>query len=208
MSWAWWERCFFGESTQLQKSKSRKDIKMSSWRWDRHFSAGPGLPWVRSYPPEQCRKLHMSGEQERFHEAQNSYQCEKCPKIFRYFSWLKVHEGRHNNKRTYIGAACNKGFFQASGLHTHQKIQAGEKPFWCSVCTKSISHRTNLLAHEHIHMGEKPMCVQSARDATTSHSPTITPWGYTRELPSDMFPPHQKPPWCNANKYVMLGTLP
>ncbi|KAF6289564.1 zinc finger and SCAN domain containing 4 [Rhinolophus ferrumequinum] len=111
--------------------------------------------------------------QERFHRAQKSYQCEKCPKIFRYFSRLKVHQRRHNNERTFICVECDKGFFQASDLHVHQKIHAGEKPFRCSTCTMSFSHRTNLLAHERIHTGEKPyvcsLCQRRYRQSSTYH---------------------------------------
>lgn len=115
-----------------------------------------------------CRR-----HQEGFHRAQKSYQCEKCPKIFRYFSRLKVHQRRHNNERTVICAECDKGFFQASDLHVHQKIHAGEKPFRCSTCTMSFSHRTNLLAHERIHTGEKPyvcsLCQRRYRQSSTYH---------------------------------------
>ncbi|XP_074171675.1 zinc finger and SCAN domain-containing protein 4 [Rhinolophus sinicus] len=115
-----------------------------------------------------CRR-----HRERFHRARKSYQCEKCPKIFRYFSRLKVHQRRHNNERTFICAECDKGFFQASDLHVHQKTHAGEKPFRCSTCTMSFSHRTNLLAHERIHTGEKPyvcsLCQRRYRQSSTYH---------------------------------------
>nr|XP_035947833.1 zinc finger and SCAN domain-containing protein 4 [Halichoerus grypus] len=113
------------------------------------------------------------GHQGRCHEAPNSYRCEKCPKIFRYFSQLKAHQRRHNNERTFTCAECNKGFFQASDLHVHQKIHAEEKPFTCSTCEKSFSHKTNLLAHERIHTGEKPyecsLCHRSYRQSSTYH---------------------------------------
>uniref|UniRef100_A0A452QCU6 Zinc finger and SCAN domain containing 4 n=1 Tax=Ursus americanus TaxID=9643 RepID=A0A452QCU6_URSAM len=113
------------------------------------------------------------GHQERCREAQNSYQCEKCPKIFRYFSQLKAHQRRHNNERTFTCAECNRGFFQASDLHVHQKIHAEEKPFTCSTCEKSFSHKSNLLAHERIHTGEKPfecsLCHRSYRQSSTYH---------------------------------------
>ncbi|XP_013971813.1 zinc finger and SCAN domain-containing protein 4 [Canis lupus familiaris] len=113
------------------------------------------------------------GHQERFRDAQNSYRCEKCPRIFRYFSQLKAHQRRHNNERTFICAECNKGFFQASDLHVHQKIHTEEKPFRCSTCEKSFSHKTNLLAHERIHTGEKPyvcaLCQRSYRQSSTYH---------------------------------------
>ncbi|EFB14447.1 hypothetical protein PANDA_014157, partial [Ailuropoda melanoleuca] len=113
------------------------------------------------------------GHQERCREAQNSYRCEKCPKIFRYFSQLKAHQRRHNNERTFTCAECNRGFFQASDLHVHQKIHAEEKPFTCSTCEKSFSHKTNLLAHERIHTGEKPyecsLCHRSYRQSSTYH---------------------------------------
>uniref|UniRef100_A0A452TB17 Zinc finger and SCAN domain containing 4 n=1 Tax=Ursus maritimus TaxID=29073 RepID=A0A452TB17_URSMA len=113
------------------------------------------------------------GHQERCCEAQNSYQCEKCPKIFRYFSQLKAHQRRHNNERTFTCAECNRGFFQASDLHVHQKIHAEEKPFTCSTCEKSFSHKSNLLAHERIHTGEKPfecsLCHRSYRQSSTYH---------------------------------------
>ncbi|KAM5296595.1 zinc finger and SCAN domain-containing protein 4-like isoform 1-T2 [Glossophaga mutica] len=113
------------------------------------------------------------GHKERFHRAQKSYQQKKCPKIFRYFSWLKVHQRRHNNKRIFICAVCDKGFVQASDLHMHQKIHVGEKPFRCSTCARYFSYRTNLLAHERIHTGEKPyvcsVCQRCFRQSSTYH---------------------------------------
>ncbi|XP_019292517.1 zinc finger and SCAN domain-containing protein 4-like isoform X2 [Panthera pardus] len=113
------------------------------------------------------------GLQERSHEAPKPYRCEKCPKIFRYFSQLKAHQRRHNNERTFICAECNKGFFQASDLHVHQMTHAREKPFTCSTCEKSFSHKTNLQAHERIHTGEKPyacsLCRRSYRQSSTYH---------------------------------------
>ncbi|XP_015984837.2 zinc finger and SCAN domain-containing protein 4 [Rousettus aegyptiacus] len=111
--------------------------------------------------------------QERFQRAQKSYQCDKCPKIFRYFSRLKIHQRRHDNERTFICAECNKGFFQASDLRVHQKIHTGERPFRCGTCEMSFSHRTNLVAHERIHTGEKPyvcsLCQRSYRQSSTYH---------------------------------------
>ncbi|XP_023101104.2 zinc finger and SCAN domain-containing protein 4 [Felis catus] len=113
------------------------------------------------------------GLQERSHEAPKPYRCEKCPKIFRYFSQLKAHQRRHNNERTFICAECNKGFFQASDLHVHQMIHVKKKPFTCSTCEKSFSHKTNLKAHERIHTGEKPyacsLCRRSYRQSSTYH---------------------------------------
>ncbi|XP_037006542.2 zinc finger and SCAN domain-containing protein 4-like [Artibeus jamaicensis] len=111
--------------------------------------------------------------QGRSRKAQRSHQCDKCPKIFRYFSRLKVHQRRHNNERTFICAVCNKGFVQASDLHVHQKIHTEEKPFRCSTCAWSFTHRTNLLAHERIHTGEKPyvcsVCQRCFRQSSTYH---------------------------------------
>ncbi|XP_057575696.1 zinc finger and SCAN domain-containing protein 4-like [Hippopotamus amphibius kiboko] len=111
--------------------------------------------------------------QERFHGAPKVYKCEKCPKIFRYSSRLKVHQKRHNNERTYICAECGKGFFQASDLRVHQRIHAKEKPFMCSRCEMAFSHKTNLQAHERIHTGEKPyvcsLCQRRFRQSSTYH---------------------------------------
>ncbi|XP_057575694.1 zinc finger and SCAN domain-containing protein 4-like [Hippopotamus amphibius kiboko] len=111
--------------------------------------------------------------QERFHGAPKVYKCEKCPKIFRYSSRLKVHRKRHNNERTYICAECGKGFFQASDLRVHQRIHAKEKPFMCSRCEMAFSHKTNLRAHERIHTGEKPyvcsLCQRRFRQSSTYH---------------------------------------
>ncbi|XP_066126982.1 zinc finger and SCAN domain-containing protein 4 [Saccopteryx bilineata] len=105
--------------------------------------------------------------------AQKSHTCEKCSKVFRYFSRLKVHQRRHRNERTCICAVCSKGFFQVSDLRIHQRIHAGKKPHKCSTCTKSFSHRTNLLAHERIHTGEKPyvcsLCQTRYRQSSTYH---------------------------------------
>ncbi|XP_037006544.2 zinc finger and SCAN domain-containing protein 4-like [Artibeus jamaicensis] len=112
------------------------------------------------------------GHKERFHRTQRLYQCKKCRKVFRYFSWLKVHQRRHSEK-IFICAVCDKRFVQALDLHMHHNIHVGEKPFRCGTCAKPFSYRTNLLAHERIHTGEKPyvcsVCQRCFRQSSTYH---------------------------------------
>ncbi|XP_036918201.1 zinc finger and SCAN domain-containing protein 4 [Sturnira hondurensis] len=126
-------------------------------------------PTQQSNAGSSTRRVHQRGSL----RAQRKHQCDKCPKIFRYFSRLQVHQRRHNNERAFICAVCGKGFVQASDLHVHQKIHVGEKPFRCSTCARSFNHRTNLLAHERIHTGEKPyvcsVCQRRFRQSSTYH---------------------------------------
>ncbi|CAD7692046.1 unnamed protein product [Nyctereutes procyonoides] len=154
----------------LGTSKSQEGSLQGRPYQDVLMEGGPGS---HSWSPQTMLNSTCGGRQERFCEAQNSYRCEKCPRIFRYFSQLKAHQRRHNNERILIYAESNKGFFQASDLHVHQKIHAEEKPFRCSTCEKSFSHKTNLLANERIHTGEKPyvcaLCQRSYRQSSTYH---------------------------------------
>ena len=101
-------------------------------------------------PVPMRRNSTCERQKERFHRAQKSYQCEKCPKIFRYFSQLKVHQRRHNNERKFICATCDRGCFQTSANSCRREAFFGR-----STCAKFFDHGTDILAHERIHMGEK-----------------------------------------------------
>uniref|UniRef100_A0A3Q2HZ91 Zinc finger and SCAN domain containing 4 n=1 Tax=Equus caballus TaxID=9796 RepID=A0A3Q2HZ91_HORSE len=145
------------------------------------IEVGPGFLSRPNQVTPECVPTHQSiegnsacgGHQERSQRTSKSHKCEKCPRIFRYLSWLKAHQRRHNNEGTFICGQCDKGFFQASELCVPQKIHTGEKPFKCSMCEMSFSHKTNLWAHERIHMGEKPyvcsLCQRSYRQSPTYH---------------------------------------
>ncbi|KAM8791802.1 zinc finger and SCAN domain-containing protein 4 [Rhynchonycteris naso] len=138
-----------------------------------NFTCGERLETVRRAQKSHVGNSTCGQRQETVRGAQKSHTCEKCSKVFRYFSRLKVHQRRHRNERTCICAVCSKGFFQASDLRVHQRIHTGKKPHKCSMCTKSFSHRTNLLAHERIHTGEKPyvcsVCQTRYRQSSTYH---------------------------------------
>ncbi|KAM5296597.1 zinc finger and SCAN domain-containing protein 4-like [Glossophaga mutica] len=165
----------------LSPSRSQEGSPKGHCNQDVLMAVGPAFPSRPHQVTPEPDPSHQSnagsstyGEhQGRFHRAQRSYQCDKCPKIFRYLSRLKVHQRRHNNERTFICAVCDKGFVQASDLHVHQKIHAEEKAFKCSTCARYFSHRTNLLAHERIHTGEKPyvcsVCQRCFRQSSTYH---------------------------------------
>ncbi|KAB1274332.1 Zinc finger and SCAN domain-containing protein 4 [Camelus dromedarius] len=139
------------------------------------FLSGPDQVTLEPVPAHQSTEGKSACEEQRkgFHGVQKAYKCEDCPKVFRYFSRLKVHQRRHRNERTFVCAECNKGFFQASDLRVHQKTHTGEKPFLCSTCKAAFSHKTNLRAHERIHTGEKPyacpLCRRSYRQSSTYH---------------------------------------
>ncbi|XP_004647801.1 zinc finger and SCAN domain-containing protein 4-like [Octodon degus] len=111
------------------------------------------------------------GPQERVPGFSKPYQCEDCPKTFRYFSRFTAHQRRHKNERPFVCAECKKGFFQKSDLRVHQMIHKKEKPFTCTTCEISFTHKTNLRAHQRIHTGEKPykcpFCKRSFRQSST-----------------------------------------
>nr|XP_031531964.1 zinc finger and SCAN domain-containing protein 4 [Vicugna pacos] len=139
------------------------------------FLSGPDQVTLEPVPARRSTEGNSACEEHRegFHGVQKAYKCEDCPKVFRYFSRLKVHQRRHRNERTFVCAECNRGFFQASDLRVHQKTHTGEKPFLCSTCKAAFSHKTNLRAHERIHTGEKPyacpLCRRSYRQSSTYH---------------------------------------
>ncbi|XP_012509052.1 PREDICTED: zinc finger and SCAN domain-containing protein 4 [Propithecus coquereli] len=139
------------------------------------FLSKPDQSSPEPVPSKQSNEGNSTcGEhQERFHGAQKSYQCEKCPRIFKYLCHFSAHQRRHKNERPFVCSECHKGFFQVSDLRVHQIIHTGEKPFACSMCEKSFSHKTNLRAHVRIHTGEKPyacsLCHRSYRQSSTYH---------------------------------------
>lgn len=110
---------------------------------------------VLLYQYQEANSTNKS-HQKRLHVGAKQYNCEKCPRTFKYASHLSLHQRTHQNKKAFVCPTCQKTFKRASDLRCHEIIHNPEKPFKCSTCEKSFSHKTNLKAHERIHTGEKP----------------------------------------------------
>lgn len=207
LSQAWWERCFFGEFTQLQKSKSRYfQVSGSSLLSRCPQGGGTGIFLLDQVSPEFVL-THQSS-------AGNST-CKRTKKV-------SMKPKSHSNVKSVLRSSGiflgqnsrRKNTIIRGHLFVLHATKASSKPQAYTCIRRFMQERNisgaafapSLSATETTYWlrststwERSPMCIQSARDATTSHPPTITPWGHTRGLPSDMFPPHQKPPWCNAN---------
>ncbi|XP_063120456.1 zinc finger and SCAN domain containing protein 4F-like [Rattus norvegicus] len=110
---------------------------------------------VLLYQNQEANSTSKS-HQKRLHVGPKQYNCEECPRTFKYASHLSLHQRTHQNKKAFVCPTCQKTFKRASDLRCHEIIHNPEKPFKCSTCEKSFSHKTNLKAHERIHTGEKP----------------------------------------------------
>ncbi|KAK1346056.1 hypothetical protein QTO34_008525 [Cnephaeus nilssonii] len=132
---------------------------------------------------------------DRSHRAQKSYQCEKCPQPFGYFSRFKLHQRRHN-ERTLVCARVAKASSRPRTSMCISGFTRQEKLFRCYQCARAFSHRTSCWLRRGS-TGREALCVRSGREKRppVMHLPPA-PEAAPENCPH-LGPPHQKlPPWC------------
>uniref|UniRef100_A0A673YXT6 C2H2-type domain-containing protein n=1 Tax=Salmo trutta TaxID=8032 RepID=A0A673YXT6_SALTR len=91
---------------------------------------------------------HMNGD------AQKTFSCSLCPKIFKWRRRLVDHEATHSGERKYCCETCGKLFFTTSTLAVHKRSHI-EKDHSCTVCGQRFSDAPALRKHMVVtHPGE------------------------------------------------------
>ncbi|XP_065644540.1 zinc finger protein 26 [Hydra vulgaris] len=99
--------------------------------------------------------------------ADESYTCYKCGKIFTYKSYLERHIKYvcpDSTGRTWKCGYCGKAFQYPCYLRRHIRSHTGESPYKCDKCDRAFVRSTDLQRHIRNHTGEKPYrCTQCSR---------------------------------------------
>ncbi|XP_022186475.2 zinc finger protein 76 isoform X3 [Nilaparvata lugens] len=136
--------------------------------------------------------------EERTHQVnpdkkpKQTFKCNyaECPRVFRTFHHLKVHERSHTGARPYLcpEPGCLKAFATDYSRKAHIRTHTGEKPYHCNDphCNKSFKTSGDLQKHRRTHTGEKPfMCPVAGcdRSFTTSYIRKVHIRTHTGEKP-------------------------
>ena len=101
---------------------------------------------------EQPRK----NSRRRRGNANKTFSCQICGKIFNAHYNLTRHMPVHTGARPFKCKVCGKGFRQASTLCRHKIIHTQDKPHKCKECGKAFNRSSTLNTHMRIHLGYKP----------------------------------------------------
>ena len=88
--------------------------------------------------------------------ANKTFSCQICGKIFNAHYNLTRHMPVHTGARPFKCKVCGKGFRQASTLCRHKIIHTQDKPHKCKECGKAFNRSSTLNTHMRIHLGYKP----------------------------------------------------
>ncbi|CAL8114789.1 unnamed protein product [Orchesella dallaii] len=81
----------------------------------------------------------------------NSYQCRVpgCARKFKYFSWLKIHQMKHDGVRPFHcdWQGCTWRFKTKWELTQHGQRHTKEKPFGCPICPRTFARNYHLVHH-------------------------------------------------------------
>ncbi|CAB3980444.1 fez family zinc finger 2-like [Paramuricea clavata] len=102
--------------------------------------------------PQPARK----NTRRRRGNANKTFSCQICGKIFNAHYNLTRHMPVHTGARPFKCKVCGKGFRQASTLCRHKIIHTQDKPHKCKECGKAFNRSSTLNTHMRIHLGYKP----------------------------------------------------
>ncbi|CAP24955.2 Protein CBG04199 [Caenorhabditis briggsae] len=116
-----------------------------------------------SYDPDGDR----SGKMDR-------YQCDQCPRTFKFQSKLDEHRRAHLGVRPFRCLYCIREFTQKGALKTHMRLHTGERPFVCQwECGKHFASASARRHHEKTHSGERPYICSVCGKGFTKNSHVV-----------------------------------
>ncbi|KAF1769090.1 hypothetical protein GCK72_000903 [Caenorhabditis remanei] len=102
------------------------------------------------------------------------YQCDQCPRSFKYQSKLDEHRRTHLGVRPFNCPYCDQSFTQKGALKTHMRTHTGERPFYCQWdCGKQFISSSARRHHEKTHSGERPYICSVCGKGFTKNSHNI-----------------------------------
>nr|XP_057923256.1 zinc finger protein Gfi-1-like [Doryrhamphus excisus] len=110
----------------------------------------------------------------RSHSGTRPFECGICGKTFGHAVSLDQHRAVHSQERSFSCKICGKSFKRSSTLSTHLLIHSDTRPYPCQYCGKRFHQKSDMKKHTFIHTGEKPHKCQVCGKAFSQSSNLIT----------------------------------
>uniref|UniRef100_A0A667XQX0 Growth factor independent 1 transcriptional repressor n=1 Tax=Myripristis murdjan TaxID=586833 RepID=A0A667XQX0_9TELE len=132
-----------------------------------------------SYKCIKCRKVFstphgLEVHVRRSHSGTRPFECGICGKTFGHAVSLEQHRAVHSQERSFNCKICGKSFKRSSTLSTHLLIHSDTRPYPCQYCGKRFHQKSDMKKHTFIHTGEKPHKCQVCGKAFSQSSNLIT----------------------------------
>jgi uncharacterized Zn-finger protein len=96
---------------------------------------------------------------------EETFECEKCFKVFDDAASLSDHEKNHLHKWPYLCETCGSRFPTRTALLIHERTHSDERPYPCDECGKSFRTSYKLAEHKILHTGVKRFVCDACGDA-------------------------------------------
>lgn len=83
--------------------------------------------------------------------ADETYTCKICGKVFLKFDYVKQHLKLHKGVKPYVCQFCGKAYALRASLQSHMLTELNLRRYACSVCGKRYNTSSHLTAHTKKH---------------------------------------------------------
>lgn len=93
---------------------------------------------------------------------QYEYSCDKCSRVFRTLTALKMHHTLHTGEKPYSCDICGMSFRRRGNMYKHKKLHVATKDIECDICGKKFKTKPEMNIHRKRHDGIRPRSEQSS----------------------------------------------
>ncbi|XP_048003356.1 zinc finger protein 732-like [Leguminivora glycinivorella] len=123
---------------------------------------------------DKCDKIFSTKNAMNSHmrnvHSKKTFRCDVCSKLFNSLRQMTKHKVIHTEReRNYCCDQCGQRFLTNTVLACHKQCHTGDKPFTCDICQKKFRNKYSMKEHVYTHMGfMRYTCNKCGKKFTTS----------------------------------------